>query len=76
MDEETLEASRRRYATTDANDRSTRLLTEVATGATKEQSLVVSGPEDAALWDRLAADIAAIKAKGGVVIYGYRHGED
>ncbi len=49
MDAETLEASRLRYRSTDAATRVERMMTEIATGRTKEQSLVVSSPEDGAL---------------------------
>ncbi len=75
MDEETREASRLRYATTDANDRYTRMLTEIRVGGTKEQSLVVSSPEDEDQWDRMAASIAAIP-KGATIIYGWNCWED
>jgi len=76
MERESREAARLRYRSTDADCRVERMMTEIAVGGTKATSLVVNGPEDAATWDRLAAEVAEIHAKGGVVIYGYRHGED
>lgn len=68
---ESLEQARRRYATTDSDIRIERMVTEIAMGGTKETSLVVRGPVDEALWDRLAADIAAIP-EGGMLDYGLR----
>lgn len=76
MPEETLERTRRRYATVDADARMERMMTEIALGGTKEDSLVVTSARDETLWDGLAAQIAEIKAMGGTVIYGWPYWED
>ncbi len=75
MRRETLAAARRRYATVDLDIRYERMMTEIACGGTKETSLVVSCERDAEMWDRLAAQIAAIP-KGGIMVYGWPHWED
>ena len=72
---ESLEASRRRYATVDADIRIERMMTEIAMGGTKGTSLVVNGLVDEALWGRLAKDKAVIP-KGGMIVCGYHWWED
>ena len=71
MPHESLAESRRRYATIDSDVRIERMMTEKAMGGTKEASLVVRGPVGEALWNRIAANYAAIP-EGGMNVYGYR----
>jgi hypothetical protein len=54
------------------NDRVERMVTEISLGIPRERSTVFQ-PEDAATWDRLAAQIAEIGAKGGIVDLGLGH---
>ncbi len=76
MQKKTLEQARLRYATVDSDIRMERLMTEIGCGGTKENSLVGNGPAAERTWVQLAAQIAKIKAKGGMVIYGWPCWED
>jgi len=60
IDREPLAAARHRCAIVDADIRVERMLTEIAAGGTTETGFVVASARDAEIWDRLAAQIAAI----------------
>ena len=60
MARETLDESWYSVATIDKINRIGRMLNEIRCGGTKANSLVVNGPVDEALWDRLAAQTAEI----------------
>ena len=66
----TLEERRRYNATEGADERLERMVCEVTLGVPKEESATITSPEDDALWDRLAVDIAKIKAAGQMIWLG------
>ena len=76
MHEETLTQARHRYSTVDSDIRMERMMTEIGCGGPLSGRLVVNSARDEALWDGLAARNAEIKAKGGMVIYGWPYWED
>lgn len=75
---ESLAEARRRYADggEDANERSTRMLTEIGLGIPKGRSHAITNEADARFWDALERDVQRIRARGGTVVYGIPLHED
>ena len=74
--DEQIARTRRRYARLSADERREKMLTEITLGVPKARSVAVITADDADAWDRIARDVRAIRARGGVVEYDIGASED
>lgn len=70
---ESLAQARHRYATVDRDKQLERMLTEIGLGIPKAEAASVTSPADAALWDRMAAQVRAAPA-GRITSYDLEGG--
>lgn len=70
MSDREREAALRYFASSDPNDNTERMLTEIINGVEKEASTTVVDRKTSRLWDRMSAEVQEIASKGGIPDYG------